>query len=233
MARTPLTIDEANLKLELLAAMPVSAAWMGYGTTIFLELGNLSLEDRRRSPKGEVTIYVSWDWRVEKGNRVLFGSSNSSPEMAGGIATLVGLNIDCATIEGRVPELAIVFSNGVRLQSAAMCTDTSEWSVSLPGNIWISCIDGIVYAGNGSGVALLPEEEALLNHADVTAQRWGIPVAPAPAGHCDQCDYMRRIDESGPLLDFGVCTSADSPLDGRVVNEASGCAAFLQSQYMR
>jgi hypothetical protein len=227
MARTALTVDEANLQLAPLAHMPVSAAWKGYGTTIFLELGNLSLEDRRRGPKGEVTIYVSWDWRVAKGSRVLFGSSNSSPEMADGIATLVGLTVDNVTIQGTVPELSMVFSDGAGLQSAAMCTDTSEWDVSLPNNIWISCMDGIVYAGDGSGIALSAEEQGLLHHADVTAQRWGIPVAPAPAGRCGQCAYMRRIDESGPLLDFGVCTSAESPLDGRVVNDASGCAVFF------
>jgi hypothetical protein len=228
MARTALTIDEANCILAQLTDMPVSAVWKGYGTTIFLELGNLSLEDQRRGPKGEVTIYVSWDWRVEKGNRVVFGSSNSSPKMADGIATLVGLTLNGAKIQGRVPELLIEFSNEARLQSAAMCTNTSEWEVSLPGNIWISCVDGIVYAGDGSGMPISDEEEAMLHYADIAAQRWGIPTAPARAGHCEQCAHMIRIDGSGHLLDFGVCTSADSPLDGRVINVASGCAVFLQ-----
>jgi hypothetical protein len=112
MTRTELTIDEANLKLERLADMPVSFAWKGYGTAIFLELGSLSSEDRRRLPKGEVTIYVSWDWRVEKGNRVLFGSSNSKSDMADGIATLVGSTIKSAAILGMIPDLSVVFSNG-------------------------------------------------------------------------------------------------------------------------
>lgn len=232
MARTALTIDEANFKLAQLRAMSVSAVWKGYGTAIFLELGKLTSEDHRRGPKGEVTIYVSWDWRVEKGCRVMFGSSNSGQEMADGIATLVGLTVDRAMIQGMVPELLIEFSSKARLKSAAMCTDTSEWDVSLPGNIWISCIDGIVYAGDGSGMTLSDDEEALLRHADITAQRWGVPLAPAPAGHCEQCVHMTRIDGAGHLLDFGVCTSADSPLDGRVINIASGCAVFLQRQYV-
>jgi hypothetical protein len=223
MTRTALTVDEANLKLERLAHMPVSFAWKGYGTAIFLELGSLSSEGRRRHPKGEVTIYVSWDWRVEKGNGVLFGSSNSASGMADGIATLVGSTIKSATILGVIPELSVAFSNESRLQSATMCTNTSEWDVSLPGNVWISCMDGTVYAGDGSAIALSPEKDAIFDHADVTAQRWGIPVTSVPAGRCDSCAYMRRIDGTGALLDFGVCTSADSPLDGRVVNVASGC----------
>lgn len=179
-----------------------------------------------------MTVYVSWDWRVEKGNRVVFGSSNSTSGMADGIATLVGSTIKSATILGVIPELSVAFSNESRLQSTAMCTDMSEWDVSLPGNVWISCIDGTVYAGGGSAIALSPEEEAIFDHADVTAQRWGIPVTSAPAGRCDSCAYMRRIDGAGALLDFGVCTSADSPLDGQVVNEASGCPAFLDSRYI-
>ena len=229
MTRTALTVDEANLELERLAHMPVSFAWKGYGTAIFLELGSLSSEGRRRHPKGEVSIYVSWDWRVEKGNRVLFGSSNSTSGMADGIATLIGSTVNRATIQGIVPELSIVFSNKTSLQSAAMCTDTSAWDVSLPGNIWISCMDGIVYAGDGSAIGLSDEEEALLHHADMTTERWGIPVGPAAAGRCGQCVYRVRIDGSGPLLDYGICTSADSPLDGRVINEASGCAFFLSN----
>lgn len=230
MRRTALTIDEANGALQQLVDMPVSVAWKGAGTTIFLELGTVPAGERQRHPTGEVTIRVGWDWRIEEGNRVLLGSSDSRPDIGGGIATLVGSVVMRATIQGMVPELTIVFSNGSRLQSATMCSDAPAWSIRLPGQVWIRCDDGIVYAGDGTVAVMLPDEEAIFDHADATAQRWGFPAAPAPAGRCGACTQMRCIDASGALLDYGVCTSASSPLDGRVVNMDSGCAAFLASR---
>jgi len=37
---------------------------------------------------------------------------------------------------------------------------------------------------------------------------------------------MVRIDGDADFLDYGVCTAAASPFDGRVVNMRSGCEAF-------
>lgn len=226
MSRTALILAEANLKLQLLAGMPVSRTWKGNGTAIFLELGALTNDAKRRYPRGEVTVYVGWDWRVERGTGVLFGSSNPGSGIADGIATLAGLTIQSAAIAGVVPELLLVFSDGARLQSAAMCTATSAWDVSLPGDVWMSCVDGAACVGDGSAMALSTEDEAVFDHADATARRWGIRVADAPAGRCDHCTSMRPVDGTGVLLTYGVCTSAASPLDGMVVNDASGCAAF-------
>jgi hypothetical protein len=40
------------------------------------------------------------------------------------------------------------------------------------------------------------------------------------------CIWMRPIDGDASFLDYGVCTSKESPMDGRVVNVQSGCAVF-------
>jgi hypothetical protein len=209
--------------------MPISLPWKGHGSAIFLELGNLApLErPRQRRQDDDATIYIGWDWRVEDGSRVLYGSSNSKPEIEDGIEALVGITIKNLTIQGSVPELSIEFSNGARLMSASMCTDTSGWSIRLPGSVWISCVDGIVCSGDGAAIGLTPEEEAVFEHAHITAKRWNVPVASGKKGRCDSCTYMIRLDGDADFLDYGVCTSAESPLDGRVVNMASGCASFV------
>jgi hypothetical protein len=172
MSRTPLTLDDANLLLRPLVNMPISLPWKGHGSAIFLELGKLApLErPRQRHQNGDATIYIGWDWRVESGARVLFGSSNSKPEIEDGIDALVGITISSITIRGSVPQILIEFSNGARLMSAAMCTDTSEWSIRLPGAVWVFCVDGIVYTGDGAAVGVTPEEEAVLEHAHITAK---------------------------------------------------------------
>jgi hypothetical protein len=229
MPQSPLTIDEANLLVRPLVGMPISLPWKGHGSAIFLELGNLApLErPRQRRQNGQVTIYVGWDWRVEKGSRVLFGSSNSKPEIEDGIDALTGVTIQNISIQGFVPELAIEFSNGARMMSAAMRTDTSEWSIRLPGAVWISCDEGVVHSGNGAAIGLTPEEEAVFEHAHLTARRWAVPVGIGKKGRCDSCAYMIRLDGNADFLDYGVCTSAESKFDGRVVNMGSGCASFV------
>lgn len=41
---------------------------------------------------------------------------------------------------------------------------------------------------------------------------------------------MIRLDGNAEFLDYGVCTSAESPFDGRVVNMASGCQYFVSDE---
>ncbi|KQV45981.1 hypothetical protein ASD07_15945 [Duganella sp. Root336D2] len=143
---------------------------------------------------------------------------------------LLGTTIKSLAIEGQVPELAIEFSNGQRLISAAMCTDVSEWSVRMPGATWISCDRGTVYVGDGEAIGISPEEDLKFEHALSTTRRWGIPATEELVGHCSDCISMLRIDGDADFLDYGVCTSADSPLDGRVVNMRSGCSFFSASE---
>ena len=232
MSHTPLTLDDANLLIRPLVHMPISLPWKGHGSAIFLELGNLAALERprQRHKNGDATIYIGWDWRVEAGSRVLYGSSNSKPEIENGIDALVGITIERLTIQGPVPELLIEFSNGARLMSAAMCTNTSEWNIRLPGSVWVSCVDGIVYSGDGAAIGLTPEEEAVFEHAHITAKRWDVPAEIEKKGRCDSCIYMIRLDGNADFLDYGVCTSAGSPFDGRVVNMASGCASFVSNE---
>ena len=70
--------------------MPVSLAWKGYGSAVFLELGQLLPPEgeRARHERGEACLAIEWDWRVEKTSSVLFGSSDSGPEIEAGILGL-------------------------------------------------------------------------------------------------------------------------------------------------
>ena len=125
---------------------------------------------------------MGWDWRVEKGACVHYGSSNSRPQIEQGLYELLGVAIKDLVIQGQVPELLIEFSNGQRLISAAMCTDMSEWNVRLPGPVWISCDKGVIYSGEGEALGLSPEEEAGFDHAHRTAKRWGTPTSEGAGG---------------------------------------------------
>jgi hypothetical protein len=80
----------------------------------------------------------------------------------------------------------------------------------------------------GGGFEVSADEEATIERAKDTAQRWGRPVFEPVEGLCRDCSWFVRLDGDICLLDYGVCTSIASSLDGRIVNVDSGCSTFQQ-----
>lgn len=200
-------------------------AWKGYGSAIFLELGRLSQPKSRNHPTGDHCIAIEWDWRVELGPRVLFGSSNTGAEIAERITELEGSQIQSIQIHGSVRELLVSFSLGYCLRTAVMVTGDPQWSIRLAEKEWLYVKDGELEIGDGRAECTLEETRAF-DHASLTATRWGTPnIAPA-AGSCFQCSSFVRLDGQANLLDYGVCSAAHSGLDGRAVNRESGCPHF-------
>ena len=228
MVRTPLNLTDANLQIESLVGLTVSLPWKGYGSAIFLELGVLSpiQHPRQHHKQGEACISIEWDWRIEEGSKVVCGSSNSRPTIKREVEALCGETIEELSIHGEVPELLIHFSGGKRLISAAMLAGYPRWSIRLSSETWMACDEGVIHVGDGEETGITPEEKAVFDHAEITAERWGIPVAASVEGKCEQCECFISIDGDGHLLDYGVCTSRESPLDGRAVHLKSCCAAF-------
>jgi hypothetical protein len=51
-----------------LAGQPISYLWRGYGSAIFIEMGDLTPTNRDGSPghpEGQVSLGVAWSWRIE------------------------------------------------------------------------------------------------------------------------------------------------------------------------
>ena len=190
MSRTSLTLTEANSLVQALVGLSVSLPWNGYGSAIALELGNL--EPPKSSgyhSRGDACIFIEWDWRVEEGSTIQYGSSNSRLDIKRGLEGLRESSIDKLSIHGEVPELCIEFSNAQRLMTAAMVTGDPEWSIKLPNKTWLSCERGVIYVGDGSGTETTLEEKATIEHAEQTAERWGLPMAEPIEGRCGSCKW--------------------------------------------
>jgi len=122
--------------LALLAGMPISHVWFGYGSALFLELGVLS-EGRKRkdgsigNPRGEVTVTVDFGWRVERQRSILCGSGDSKRRWASVSEKLLGASVLTAQTVGRIPELELQLSNGLWLVTFSRYKGQPTWSVSL------------------------------------------------------------------------------------------------------
>lgn len=230
MADIVLSSKEFEELAAPLVGLKVSLAWKGYGSAVFLELGALApLESRRQQHnRGQACISVEWDWRVESEVAVLYGSSNSRPEIDAGIRSLQGANIEAVTVIGQVPELVIQFSNGHFLKSMVMVSGDPEWSIKLPDGRWVYARRGKLVIGDGTSPVSKGEVVAFAL-AKATAARWGVPRAEPMSGKCSACASFIPIDGEGHLLDYGCCAANGGPLDGRVVERSSGCPSFTSN----
>ncbi|WP_207679713.1 hypothetical protein [Desulfonema magnum] len=79
---------------------------------------------RQHHENGEACISADWDWRIEKDKKILFGSSNSGPQIDRGLNE--GSLIESISISGEVPELEMIFTGNLRLKSMVMLTGDPE-----------------------------------------------------------------------------------------------------------
>lgn len=224
---TMLSEQEFQDSVRVLQGLEISLAWKGYGSAIFLELGRLSppRQPRGRHERGEACLCVEWDWRVENSSSILFGSSDTRPEIADGIRGLEGSRIDDIAAVGAVPEIVALFSNEQRLRSMAMTIEGPQWGIRLPSGAWLSSKEGALWLDakpEGSSGDYAKE----IKMAEEARGRWGVPNAEPVRGKCDGCDWFRRLDGDFALLDYGVCVAEKSPFDGQVVARLSGCPVF-------
>lgn len=211
-----------------LIGLTVSRPWKGYGSAVFFELGELTqaIAPRGGFLVGAASICVEWDWRVEAATAVLYGSSNSRPQIAAGIAALRGTTVQELTVDGEIPELVIKFSNGHCLRTMVMVTGDPEWSIKLADDQVAYAQCGELYVGAGAEATLTPLAAAAFARAEQAVSRWGTPTTAPHQGNCIDCASYVPLDGDGPLLDYGCCTAALSPFDGKVVARRSGCAEF-------
>lgn len=230
MSRNALPVSEFQTLVEPLVGLPVSLPWKGNGSTIFLELGELSQPGPRRiHAKGEACIWIDWDWRVESASSVLYGSSNSGPDIQSGILGLKGTTLRSLAVVGQVPELVAGFSNHHRLCSMAMHAGDPEWSIRLPDRRWIHGRNGAVTVGDAERLANTDEEQNTSDLSKRTTTRWGVPVTEPKLGDCADCSSFVRLEGDFYFLDYGVCAASGGPFDGHAVNLRSGCPCFTRA----
>ncbi len=228
-----LSASELNDITQTLRHIPVAAAEKAYGSAFTLFFG--ATTQRLVTSKGRcvsftessVALDVERDWRLEFGTEIQCGSSDNRPEIAEGIAVLVGQSIVRLNATGTIPELEVAFTSGHVLRTMAATRGHSAWSITLSENLWVTPHDGKVWLRDSPQPNRLTiAEAAALEAACATARRWRRLNSTAADKKCGDCRSYVRLDGEGALLDYGVCTAADSPFDGRVVRLSDVCEKF-------
>jgi len=121
--------------LDILLGKIVSHIWFGDYSALYLELGALGdsgtgKASSSRNPQGEITVYASFDWRIERQRSILGGSESSRQRWKTTTKQLLGTTILSAETVGRIPELQLQFSEGLWLVTFSCSEAQPDWSVS-------------------------------------------------------------------------------------------------------
>ena len=227
------SLDEANTMAQSLIGLEVTLPWKGHGSTIFLELGELSPPKSKRGNRdlGESHISIDWDWRIELGDIVKFGSSLEGSEIERGLRTLQGVKVCSLSIQGRIPEIVVEFSSGHILRSMVMANGGPEWTLKLDHQRYLYSHCGSLVVDSGTEPVGHTDHEAAVNELeDAAVDRWGKPSSGSAIGSCSNCLSFVTLNGGLSFCSYGLCMGPKSPFDGRVVHDESGCNVFTRNE---
>ena len=111
----------------------VSHVWRGAGSALFLEFGKLSESSKHTgkpgNPSGEITLMIEWSWRIERPRSVLGGSWSSEGRWPSMFQQLLGNRVEAVEFFGVLPEIAVSFSNSLRVVSFMTTEGQPSWSL--------------------------------------------------------------------------------------------------------
>jgi hypothetical protein len=127
-------VQQFQIFREALIGKSVSHVWRGHGSAIFLEVGELSPPSKRRDgslgePTGELSVCIEWSWRIERIRSILGGSWSSERTWPGFFKRLHNAVVLDFQTFGRLPEMELSLSNGLRLVSFMTAEGQPQWYV--------------------------------------------------------------------------------------------------------
>lgn len=127
--------EKASRMLSTTCGMRITRPWPGYGSTMMLELGKLRTEvlhtrkGIRRSRKGQVSLMIDPNWRVEKRYSISFASGFTEKRRNAGIEMLADRRINEIVVMDCLPELQLSLDDGRRIRTFSDWTAQPNWTV--------------------------------------------------------------------------------------------------------
>jgi len=140
-----------------LIGLRISHVWRGYGSAIFIEIGELSPQTRRDgstgNPKGKVSLGVEWSWRIEDQTAIRCGSWSEEELWEPALDTLRNARISGCELFGTLAEVVITTDSGVRFLSFSTTEGQPRWHLvdrrDGPAR-WFTVRDGQLHLGDGT-----------------------------------------------------------------------------------
>lgn len=137
-----ISLEDAKHRINALIDQTISEVWRGYGSAIFIEIGELSYDANSEHPHGEHTIMVEWSWRVENQFKIIVGSWSDDELINNLPKLLLGLKIKSIEFFGHSPELSIQLSNQTWFTSFMTNDGDPMWSIKSKDSQWLCYVNG-------------------------------------------------------------------------------------------
>ncbi len=124
-----LTVADCNDILLVCKGLKISHVWRSIGPCVFIEIGRLSKERRAKNPRGQVSVRVAAQWRLERTRSIQVGSGFSDPRINNRLRTLVGTAIESIKLTDRLPEIDIDLEDGRRFVTFTNWNSQPQWSI--------------------------------------------------------------------------------------------------------
>ena len=120
--------------VDALIGKKVGYAWIGYGSAVFLEFGDLIRRTGRGGElsqhfQGDITLMIEWSWRVERVRSIFAGSWSSKRRWQSALRVLIGCEVTQVAFTSGLPEIALSFSNGLRITSFMTAEGQPAWAI--------------------------------------------------------------------------------------------------------
>ena len=118
---------------EALIGKKISHVWRGYGSAIFIELGELSSTNLKNGEPGqkvgEISLMIQWSWRIEKPKSILTGSWGDEKKWPAAFGKLINSEVVNVYFTENLPEITIELSNGLRVSSFMTAEGQPDWAI--------------------------------------------------------------------------------------------------------
>ena len=137
--------------------MSVNHIWFGDYASLYLELGKLTpgklyKNGMRGNDRGEITIYMGFDWVVKESGSVIGGSKNPKSEYIFLASKLMSrFMLDIELVDGS-NNLQVKFDNGLIFITSELNKFEQQWSVSFntPDYGHLSIENGVLHVSKNS-----------------------------------------------------------------------------------
>ena len=121
----------------------MSHIWRGYGSVIFIELGELWPRSRRDGSEGNQVgewTFMTESWRIEGKRLVWCGSSSSDEVWPKMFNRLQDARVASISLVGRLPEIDVEFANGMHVVSAMTNSGDPDWGLIRRRDGIVACV---------------------------------------------------------------------------------------------
>ncbi|BCL75894.1 hypothetical protein JHS3_16300 [Jeongeupia sp. HS-3] len=118
---------------EAILGKTVSHVWRGHRSALFLEFGMLTPRTKRNGDPGnacgQISLMIEWGWRIERPRSILGGCWSEEKRWPGMFKQLLGSKVDGVEFIGRLPEIVVLLSNGLRVVSFMPAEGQPQWTL--------------------------------------------------------------------------------------------------------